>query len=126
MVGIQLISPAPEFAPDEIPPFDIKVAGTDLVGTYPQGPLAEADGKWKGKDAVKGAQQWIDVQNTWLNPSDGIVAAQSVADMWVAVLNWKGMDGKGIKLDAAAPHLLLGDLQTFETYYLEAPKISVG
>ena len=120
MVGVQLTAPAPEFAPDEIPPFDIKVALTDLVGKYTQGQLANADNRWLPDQPQTGAQQWIDVRKDWL---EGSVAAQSAADEWIKVLGW---GGKGIKLNAAAPHLLLRDEETFETYYLSAPMISVG
>lgn len=126
MTGVQLIAPAPQFAPDEIPPFDIKVAGTSTIGPYSQGLLAEADKKWLTAPSVKGEQQWIDVQNTWLSPSEGDLAAQDVADAWVRALGWKGADVTDVKLSAAAPKLLLGNKKIFETYYLSAPMISVG
>ena len=126
MTGVQLTAPAPEFAPDEIPPFDIKVAGTSTIGPYSQGSLAEADRKWLPKHCVKGEQQWIDVQNNWLSPCEGSLAAQDVADAWVRVLGWKSADGKAVELGAAAPKLLLGNRKFFETYYLSAPMISVG
>lgn len=127
-VAVQISSPTPVLSTDDkLPSFDYRVFFIENVpGSYGFPPIADADPSWYPQQVGKDQDMWESVRTQWDGtPGLGQGAAEAAVEIWAALsfAQWDTETQTPGVISGKKPKKLLRK-PTFETRFLEAPRLS--
>ncbi|EER25091.1 hypothetical protein D8B26_007691 [Coccidioides posadasii str. Silveira] len=125
-MAIQISSPKPVLSSDLIPAFQYKTFFTETVSKVPFPTIPAANPAWYPTPEAPPEKQWDTVRTLWSGtPKLGPGAAENAVKLWanLSLTQWD-LTSVGAVTGKAPAKLLVKE--TFETLFLEAPRVGVA
>ncbi|KMU74065.1 hypothetical protein CISG_03994 [Coccidioides immitis RMSCC 3703] len=125
-MAIQISSPKPVLSSDLIPAFRYKTFFTETVTNVPFPTIPAANPAWYPTPEAPPEKQWDTVRTLWSGtPKLGPGAAENAVKLWanLSLTQWD-LTSAGAVTGKAPAKLLVKE--TFETLFLEAPRVGVA